>query len=132
MKPWQQYSFAEMQQMGEINRRFVRTDSSKRFCSSCTQKNLRFYYHEVVKGGRIGSFYYSCSHCTKCGHATGACLSLTFVYNDPFEKLSPSEYGEMEKNGWFDRLEGLWESRVLPQEFVMIIDKQVKREKRAR
>jgi len=78
---------------------------------------LRFYYHELVKGGRIGSSYYWCQDCKKFGHATGPCLSGQFSYDDPFGDVSREEFGKLERDDWFGRLNRLWVSGVLPQKF---------------
>jgi hypothetical protein len=114
---WKLYSTAEVHTMAQHNRAKPVTDSSQRYCSSCGEYNIRFYYHELSKSGRIGSSYYWCPKCKKCSHSTGPRMSEEYDYTDPFDKLSREEFGNLENQNWYDRLDELWESGVLPQVF---------------
>jgi len=44
-------------------------------------------------------------------------MSEEYDYTDPFDKLSREEFGNLENQNWYDRLDELWESGVLPQVF---------------
>ena len=117
---WKPFAFDEMFSVRRTTRENTEEDqtrSADQVCRSCGRSSLRFYYHELVKGGRIGTTYYWCPNCKKSGHSTGACRSTRFTYDDPFGELSAEEFGKLEKSDWFDHLDQLWTSGLLPQKF---------------
>jgi hypothetical protein len=117
MSQWSSYSAEEVREMAQENRLRPLTDSGERLCASCGKQTLRFYYHELSKTGRIGTSYFWCRGCRKTAHSTGPRLSERYTYDDPFATIAADEFGAMEVHNWYDRLDDLWESKVLPQRF---------------
>ena len=117
MPHWQTYSSEDIQKMGQANRKIPLTDSSERLCVTCNKISLRFYYHELSRTGRIGSSWHWCADCKRGTHSSGPKLSAEFVFTDPHENLSSEQFGQLEREDWYDHLNGVWEKGALPQRF---------------
>jgi len=118
MPNWLSFSNQEVQEMARQNRLRKLTEPGERLCSSCGEQALRFYYHELSGTSRIGTSYFWCPHCRKIAHSSGPRLSDRFDYDDPFRALGAAEFGSLETQDWYERLDKLWDSNVLPQRFV--------------
>jgi hypothetical protein len=89
-----------------------------RICPCCGQPSIRHYYHDFKSlKPVIGSCWFWCSICGKVSSFSGPSMQNEFAFDDPFGRLSDSEFQELEKQGLIDRLDLEWNNNVLPQRF---------------
>jgi hypothetical protein len=92
----------------------VRQPGPEWICPACKQQKLRMYrYRSESLGEPTLVTYVWCAHCYRFHGETGrAAAGLTL--QDP---LSPEDRQrrEPDQRAWFDYLDSLWESGVLPQ-----------------
>lgn len=89
-------------------------------CPVCGQPQLRFYYHEFRKRPRrSGTIWVWCAACGKWDHVSRIELPAHYHYDDPFAAATLEEFDRLERAGWLDRLNLMWEREALPQRFTL-------------
>lgn len=79
-------------------------------CPSCRANRLRYYAHHF--GADRSAFWVWCSSCGEWAVASNMRLDISFT--DPFADVRHTEFEQMERSNWLDRLDSLWESGMLP------------------
>lgn len=94
-------------------------DQSQRSCPACGAVSVRSYVHEFSRAGRPALNWRTwCASCRRMCSSVGAGLKGV-SFSDPFDHMSQDErrIASADSNGFFDKLDRLWEQGSLPQTF---------------
>lgn len=83
-------------------------------CPLCSSNTIRFYYHEFsINPRRSGSIWVWCTTCFQWGHLSRIQLEDNLSYKDPYVGYTLEEFSRLERTGFFDKLNSLWDKSII-------------------